>query len=81
MSSGQAEWNSCPSLSRVSQLVYSGFDEVYPLWALSSVSKGGLDWSSPQIGKVGLRRSAVRSLWPEGTQFEVKASRQEWFTL
>eukprot|EP00904_Undaria_pinnatifida_P008637 jgi/Undpi1/4903/HiC_scaffold_19.g08255.m1 len=32
--------------------VYSGFNEVYPLWALSSEAKGGLDWSTPQIGKV-----------------------------
>eukprot|EP00904_Undaria_pinnatifida_P001778 jgi/Undpi1/11600/HiC_scaffold_30.g13895.m1 len=34
------------------QCVYSGFDEVYPLWALASAAKGGLDWSTPQIGKV-----------------------------
>ena len=36
------------------QFVYSGFDEVYPLWALATVAKGGLDWSTVQIGKVGV---------------------------
>ena len=34
-------------------MTYAGFDEVYALWALSSASKGGLEWSSQQIGQVG----------------------------
>ncbi|CAN0223141.1 unnamed protein product [Pylaiella littoralis] len=29
-----------------------GFGELYPLWALSTVAKGGLDWTTTQIGQV-----------------------------
>ena len=36
-----------------SQFAFSGFDEVFPLWCLSTVGNGGLDWSSQQIGQVG----------------------------
>lgn len=32
--------------------LHSGFDEVVPLWAMSSVAKGGLDWITPEIGQV-----------------------------
>eukprot|EP00904_Undaria_pinnatifida_P000576 jgi/Undpi1/10519/HiC_scaffold_29.g12969.m1 len=35
-------------------LSYSGFNEVYSLWSLSTVAKGGLDWSTVQIGQVFL---------------------------
>eukprot|EP00904_Undaria_pinnatifida_P003321 jgi/Undpi1/12990/HiC_scaffold_7.g02654.m1 len=41
-------------MEAVYSVTYSGFDEVYALWALSSVSKGGLEWSSKQIGQVFL---------------------------
>ncbi|CAN0066183.1 unnamed protein product [Scytosiphon promiscuus] len=34
------------------QSLLTGFEEVYPLWALSIVSVGGLGWSTTQIGKV-----------------------------
>ncbi|CAM9510449.1 unnamed protein product, partial [Pylaiella littoralis] len=29
-----------------------GYDEAYPLWALSTVDVGGMGWSTKQIGKV-----------------------------
>ena len=44
-----------PYASRVAsklQAVYFGCQEVYPLWALSTVASGGLDWTSKQIGQV-----------------------------
>lgn len=34
------------------QFLHSGFDEVFPLWALSAVASGGLDWTSKDIGQV-----------------------------
>lgn len=34
------------------QSLFTGFEEVYPLWALSIVSVGGLGWSTVEIGKV-----------------------------
>eukprot|EP00904_Undaria_pinnatifida_P000534 jgi/Undpi1/10481/HiC_scaffold_29.g12931.m1 len=40
-------------------VVYSGFDDIFPLWALTSSGKGGLDWSSPHIGKVFLLSGLV----------------------
>lgn len=39
-------------LPRVSQSLVTGFEEVYPLWALSTADVGGLEWSTMQIGKV-----------------------------
>eukprot|EP00752_Nemacystus_decipiens_P007148 g6401.t1 len=36
----------------VVQSLLTGFEEVYPLWALSLVSCGGLGWSTVEIGKV-----------------------------
>lgn len=30
----------------------TGFEEVYPLWALATVEYGGLGWDTIQIGKV-----------------------------
>eukprot|EP00904_Undaria_pinnatifida_P003322 jgi/Undpi1/12991/HiC_scaffold_7.g02655.m1 len=41
-------------MEAVYSMTYSGFDEVYALWALSSASKGGLEWTSHQIGQVFL---------------------------
>lgn len=35
------------------QISFSGMDEVYTLWSLSSVGNGGMDWSGFQIGQVG----------------------------
>eukprot|EP00904_Undaria_pinnatifida_P006139 jgi/Undpi1/2655/HiC_scaffold_13.g06033.m1 len=29
-----------------------GFDEAYPLWTISSVASGGLDWTTPEVGQV-----------------------------
>ncbi|CAM9564568.1 unnamed protein product [Ectocarpus sp. 6 AP-2014] len=29
-----------------------GFGEIFPLWALSTVASGGLDWTTKQIGQV-----------------------------
>lgn len=40
------------SLVLVHQFVAIGSRELYPLWALSTVASGGLDWSSKQIGQV-----------------------------
>lgn len=34
------------------QFVTTGFQEMYPLWAMSTVANGGLDWSTQDIGKV-----------------------------
>eukprot|EP00903_Cladosiphon_okamuranus_P005914 g5847.t1 len=36
----------------VVQSLLTGFEEVYPLWAISLVSFGGLGWSTVEIGKV-----------------------------
>lgn len=33
-----------------------GLEELYPLWALSTVGAGGLEYSTVQIGKVRHRR-------------------------
>ncbi|CAM9968097.1 unnamed protein product [Ectocarpus sp. 12 AP-2014] len=35
----------------VAQSLVTGFEEVYPLWALSTAGVGGLEWSTLQIGK------------------------------
>lgn len=32
--------------------LYTGFDQVFPLWTISSVTKGGLDWTTSEIGQV-----------------------------
>lgn len=34
------------------QFACIGYGEVYPLWALSTVARGGLDWTTKQIGQV-----------------------------
>lgn len=34
------------------QSLLTGFEEVYPLWALSIVNVGGLGWNTMEIGKV-----------------------------
>lgn len=34
------------------KFAFSGFDEVYSLWTLTTLAKGGLDWSTLQIGQV-----------------------------
>ncbi|CAN0435171.1 unnamed protein product, partial [Ectocarpus sp. 12 AP-2014] len=36
----------------VVQSLLAGFEEVFPLWALSTVGVGGLDWGTMEIGKV-----------------------------
>ena len=36
----------------VVKLTYSGLEAVFTLWALSTVDKGGLDWSVVEIGQV-----------------------------
>lgn len=43
-----------PPVSRVGlpQFITIGSREVYPLWALSTVASGGLDWTTKQIGQV-----------------------------
>lgn len=38
------------------QFAVVGFDETYPLWAISSVGNGGLDWTVLEVGQ-------VRSTW------------------
>eukprot|EP00904_Undaria_pinnatifida_P005739 jgi/Undpi1/2295/HiC_scaffold_13.g05679.m1 len=40
-------------------LSYAGFDEVFSLWCLSTVDKGGLDWSTVQIGQMFLAAGAI----------------------
>lgn len=34
------------------QFLTIGFDETYPLWAISSVGSGGLDWTIQEVGQV-----------------------------
>lgn len=34
------------------QFVVIGSREVYPLWALSTVQAGGVDWTTKEIGEV-----------------------------
>ena len=34
------------------QFLIIGFDEAYPLWTISSVASGGLDWTTPEVGQV-----------------------------
>ncbi len=41
-----------PCGMRTTQFACIGWGEVYPLWALSTVAKGGLNWRTDQIGKV-----------------------------
>ncbi|CAM9273702.1 unnamed protein product, partial [Ectocarpus sp. 6 AP-2014] len=36
----------------VAQSLLTGFEEVFPLWALSTVGVGGLGWGTMEIGKV-----------------------------
>eukprot|EP00904_Undaria_pinnatifida_P002432 jgi/Undpi1/1218/HiC_scaffold_108.g14132.m1 len=36
----------------VSQCTLIGLDEVYPLWAVSTVDAGGLGWGTVEIGQV-----------------------------
>ena len=57
------------------EVSYSGFDEVYGLWALSSASKGGLEWSSQQIGQVGPAKysSYSRRIWHESRRLQRQA--------
>lgn len=52
---------------------YTGFDEVYALWALSSVSKGGLEWSSQQLGQVGSKYTS--SLLPSSVPCKARCFR------
>eukprot|EP00904_Undaria_pinnatifida_P000536 jgi/Undpi1/10483/HiC_scaffold_29.g12933.m1 len=48
-------------------LSYAGFDEVFSLWCLSTVEKGGLDWSTVQIGQfyVGISVAVNNATGPE----------------
>ncbi|CAB1100441.1 unnamed protein product [Ectocarpus sp. CCAP 1310/34] len=46
-------------LACVVQSLFTGFEEVYPLWALSIVSVGGLGWSTVEIGKVLLTTGLI----------------------
>lgn len=46
----------------VVQIVDSGFSEVFPLWALSSVAKGGLESSTNDIAQVRFLRAPMRFL-------------------
>lgn len=34
------------------QVVIIGYDETYPLWAISTAGAGGLEWNTHQIGQV-----------------------------
>lgn len=34
------------------QFLDIGFEEVYPLWAISGGGSGGLDWTSHEVGQV-----------------------------
>ncbi|CAM9142011.1 unnamed protein product [Ectocarpus fasciculatus] len=46
-------------LACIVQALLTGFEEVYPLWALSIVSVGGLGWSTVEIGKVLLTTGLI----------------------
>lgn len=45
----------------------SGFNVVFTLWSLTTLAKGGLDWSTLQIGKVASTRSSTFSCGPTCT--------------
>lgn len=49
------------------QFVFSGFDEVYALWALSTRASGGLDWTSQEIGQVKLKQNVARRSFMSST--------------
>ena len=48
-----------PLLTAV-KLTYSAFNEVFSLWSLSTIASGGLDWSTVQIGQVGVNEPCYR---------------------
>ncbi|CAM9933856.1 unnamed protein product [Scytosiphon promiscuus] len=39
-------------IAAIVQVISIGFDEVYPLWAVSTIDVGGLGWTPEHIGKV-----------------------------
>lgn len=45
-----------PASSVSLKLSISGLGNLFALWAMSTVPKGGLDWSTKEIGQVGVRR-------------------------
>lgn len=49
---------SCPAL-RCSPKFLFGLENMFSLWALSTVASGGLGWSTMQIGQVGAVSGAV----------------------
>lgn len=44
-------------LPLASKFAISGVENVYSLWALSTIPRGGLDWTTNEIGQVGPRSS------------------------
>eukprot|EP00903_Cladosiphon_okamuranus_P005915 g5848.t1 len=44
------------------QSLLTGFEEVYPLWALSTVGVGGLSWGTVEIGKVLLMTGVIMAV-------------------
>ncbi|CAM9122866.1 unnamed protein product, partial [Scytosiphon promiscuus] len=59
--------------------VISGLDDVYALWALSSSPKGGLDWSTKEIGQV-LLASGIMVFAYEVTVLPLLAKRVSMIT-
>ncbi|CAN0447881.1 unnamed protein product, partial [Ascophyllum nodosum] len=49
-------------LGCIVQVIVIGFDEVLPLWMLSTLEVGGLSWSSKEIGEVLLTTGIILGL-------------------
>ncbi|CAM9676943.1 unnamed protein product [Ectocarpus sp. 6 AP-2014] len=50
-------------IAAMAQMSSIGFDEVYPLWAVSTTDVGGLGWAPVQIGKACIHARGVRYPW------------------
>lgn len=59
------------------QIAHTGFDDVFPLWALSTVGSGGLDWTSKEIGQVCVS-PGHECVWLE--QFRISPLRARHYT-
>ena len=50
------------------QALVIGFDEAFPLWALSTPDVGGLGWKAIEIGQVKLTTNSTREdTWSKWT--------------
>ncbi|CAN0007258.1 unnamed protein product [Ectocarpus fasciculatus] len=50
-------------IAAIVQMSSIGFEEVYPLWAVSTTDVGGLGWTPAQIGKACIHARGVQYSW------------------